>query len=107
MREAEELCGRIAFIKAGEIIAIGSSEDLKQQTKTENLEEAFIELAHYTTPPQVCEIDCRQWIGITEPKQFCVRKPANVQYKTLGFTYRNWVFAKRNFFLSPNWCAGR
>lgn len=46
MREAEELCGRIAFIKKGRIMALGTSRELMELTKKEDLEEVFIELAH-------------------------------------------------------------
>jgi ABC-2 type transport system ATP-binding protein len=46
MREAEELCGKIAFIKSGRIIAVGTSRELKDLTKTHNLEEVFLELSH-------------------------------------------------------------
>ncbi len=44
MREAEELCARIAFIKDGEIKALGTRDELMQMTKTANLEEVFLEL---------------------------------------------------------------
>jgi ABC-2 type transport system ATP-binding protein len=33
MREAEELCDRIAFIKGGRILAEGSADDLKRQIR--------------------------------------------------------------------------
>ncbi|MCX8093146.1 MAG: ABC transporter ATP-binding protein [Candidatus Goldbacteria bacterium] len=46
MREAEELCSRIAFINEGEIKALGTKERLKKITKTKSLEEAFIALAN-------------------------------------------------------------
>jgi len=45
MREAEELCERIAFIKDGKIEALGTKDELLQMTRSENLEEAFLELA--------------------------------------------------------------
>jgi ABC-2 type transport system ATP-binding protein len=45
MREAEELCGRIAFIKDGQIAALGTKEKIQKMTKSKNMEEAFIELA--------------------------------------------------------------
>lgn len=46
MKEAEELCERIAFIKEGSIKAIGTKEKLKKITKTKNLEEAFLAFAN-------------------------------------------------------------
>lgn len=42
MKEAEELCERIAFIKDGKIKATGTKEKLTKITKTKNLEDAFI-----------------------------------------------------------------
>jgi ABC-2 type transport system ATP-binding protein len=45
MKEAEELCERIAFIKNGQIRALGTSSEIVHATRGENLEEAFIELA--------------------------------------------------------------
>lgn len=46
MKEAEEMCDRIAFIKSGSIIALGTKEEIKALTKTQTMEEAFIELAN-------------------------------------------------------------
>lgn len=45
MREAEELCERIAFIKEGKLKAIGTKEELMDMTKSGDLEEVFLELA--------------------------------------------------------------
>ncbi|MHC1748652.1 MAG: ABC transporter ATP-binding protein [Cellulosilyticaceae bacterium] len=44
MEEAETLCDRIMMIHKGEIIALGKTEELKEQTKTNNLRDAFIAL---------------------------------------------------------------
>ncbi len=44
MKEAEELCERIAFIKNGQIKVLGTKEDIMNITRKENLEEAFLEL---------------------------------------------------------------
>ena len=46
MKEAEELCGRIAFINEGEIKALGTKDKLVKITGTKNLEEAFIALSN-------------------------------------------------------------
>ncbi len=46
MPEAEELCGRIAFIRDGVIKALGTKKELKKLTKTKDLEAMFIELAN-------------------------------------------------------------
>ncbi len=44
MEEAEKIAERIAIIDHGKIIAIGTTKDLENQTKTNSLEEAFIAL---------------------------------------------------------------
>lgn len=44
MQEAEEIADRIAIIDAGKIISSGTPEELKKQTKTDSLEEAFLQL---------------------------------------------------------------
>ena len=46
MKEAEELCERIAFIKNGSIRALGTSAELKTMTQSEDLEGVFLELVH-------------------------------------------------------------
>lgn len=44
MDEAERVAGRIAVIDHGQIIALGSPQELKAQTETDSLEEAFLAL---------------------------------------------------------------
>jgi ABC-2 type transport system ATP-binding protein len=44
MEEAERVAHRIAIMDHGRIIAQGSSEELKRQTGTDSLEEAFLAL---------------------------------------------------------------
>jgi ABC-2 type transport system ATP-binding protein len=48
MEEAERMAQRIAIIDHGRIIAVGASQQLKQQTKTDSLEEAFLTLTGRT-----------------------------------------------------------
>jgi ABC-2 type transport system ATP-binding protein len=44
MEEAEKIAKRIAIIDHGKIIATGSPDELKKQTNTQSLEEAFLKL---------------------------------------------------------------
>ncbi len=44
MEEADKIAQRIAVIDHGNIIAMGSSDDLKKQTSKQTLEDAFLEL---------------------------------------------------------------
>jgi ABC-2 type transport system ATP-binding protein len=44
MDEADRVAQRIAVIDHGRIVAMGSSAELKAQTKTQSLEEAFLAL---------------------------------------------------------------
>jgi len=44
MEEAEKISNRIAIIDGGEIIAIGTAEELKKKTSSGSLEEAFLNL---------------------------------------------------------------
>lgn len=48
LAEAEAIADRIAIIDHGKIVATGNTEELKNQTKTENLEEAYLELTGKT-----------------------------------------------------------
>jgi ABC-2 type transport system ATP-binding protein len=48
MEEADKIADRIAIIDHGNIIGIGTSGDLKKQTKSDSLEEAFLKLTGKT-----------------------------------------------------------
>jgi len=48
MDEADRVAQRIAIIDHGRIVAIGSSRELKEQTQTESLEDAFLKLTGTT-----------------------------------------------------------
>jgi ABC-2 type transport system ATP-binding protein len=48
MEEAEKIAQRIAIIDHGKIVASGTVEELKEQTKTGSLEEAFLSLTGNT-----------------------------------------------------------
>ena len=69
MREAEHLCGRIAFLKAGEILTTGTAETLKRMVRIGDLvkiefrgtilEETLLRadgVINYTISDNVCEI---------------------------------------------------
>lgn len=45
MREAERLCDRIGIIHRGELLAVGTLEELLEQTSMDNLEDAFFQIA--------------------------------------------------------------
>ncbi len=45
MQEAQELCERIAFIREGKVLALGTPDELKAQVKGEDMEDVFLELA--------------------------------------------------------------
>lgn len=44
MEEAEKIAKRIAIIDHGKIITVGTANELRKQTKTDSLEEAFLKL---------------------------------------------------------------
>ena len=44
MEEAEFLCDRIVMIYQGRVVAKGSPDELKEQTRTTNLRETFLKL---------------------------------------------------------------
>lgn len=46
MAEAEQLSHRIAFLQEGQVLALGTPAELKQQLVAKNMEEVFIQLAH-------------------------------------------------------------
>ena len=44
MEEAENICDRVVLINKGKIIALGTPEEIKKETKTTNLRDAFFKL---------------------------------------------------------------
>jgi ABC-2 type transport system ATP-binding protein len=44
MAEAERLCARIGFLARGKLVAEGTAQELKQMSRTESLDDAFIKL---------------------------------------------------------------
>ncbi|ACB84492.1 ABC transporter ATP-binding protein [Natranaerobius thermophilus] len=47
LEEAEKVAENIAIIDQGQILAMGSSKEIKAQTETESLERAFLEITGY------------------------------------------------------------
>lgn len=48
MKEMEEICDRVIFMDKGRIAAYGSLDEIKQEFKTNNLEEVFLRIARKT-----------------------------------------------------------
>jgi len=46
LEEAEALCGRIAMLKSGEIVALDTTEALLERVGGDDLEEAFVRIMH-------------------------------------------------------------
>ena len=44
MEEAENICDRVIIINKGKVIASGTPKEIKEQTKTSNLRDAFFNL---------------------------------------------------------------
>ncbi len=66
MEEAEKVAQRIAIIDHGQIVAQGSAAQLKKQTKTKSLEEAFIALTGYEIrEEEVEDLDRMRWMRRT------------------------------------------
>lgn len=55
LAEAEAIARRIAIIDHGKIVAIGTTEELKQKTNKSNLEEAYLELTGSTVRDEVVD----------------------------------------------------
>lgn len=45
MAEAELLCDRIAFLRSGKILAVGTAEEMKRRVSARNLEEVFVKMS--------------------------------------------------------------
>ncbi|HCI45520.1 MAG TPA: hypothetical protein DE315_08340 [Candidatus Omnitrophica bacterium] len=101
MREAEALCGRIAFIKDGRILKVASPGELKQFYHRESLEQIFIDLAVAQTqalesaaPPQEGPAADA---GILMERHFW-RDIAQWAERCQAFFVRNFLFGVRNIF---------
>jgi ABC-2 type transport system ATP-binding protein len=47
MEEAEAVADRVGIIDHGEILIVGTPKEIKEKTKSKNLEEAFLKLTGY------------------------------------------------------------
>ena len=106
MQEVDSLCSRVAFIKQGRLLKLSTPDELKKDIGKKSLEEVFIDLAHsdikgggvpsgggegiLVNIEDNCMIHCA-------PRGLLKRFSAWFK-KCLAFTYRNSIFAKRNFF---------
>ena len=105
MQEAELMCERIVFIKKGKLIKLASPQELKQQEGKKDLEEVFVELARKTeTNAQRPEVrEQKKFIETQKAEYFAEETPFIRISKWFGrcfaFTYRNFIFAKRNIFM--------
>ncbi|HPB68566.1 MAG TPA: ABC transporter ATP-binding protein/permease [Candidatus Omnitrophota bacterium] len=104
MPEAEKMCQRIAFLKEGRLIRLATPDELKARQGKKDLEDVFIDLAGKTeepitaSPPQ------------PEATEVLIRREMRVGPRSLAgdaakwlnscfaFTYRNMLYAIRNFF---------
>jgi ABC-2 type transport system ATP-binding protein len=56
MEEAERIAQRIAIIDHGKVVALGTSEEIKKQTATNSLEDAFLALTGTTIRPEAADL---------------------------------------------------
>ncbi|MFA5261269.1 MAG: ABC transporter ATP-binding protein/permease [Candidatus Omnitrophota bacterium] len=103
MPEAEKMCQRIAFIKEGRLIRLATPDELKARQGKKDLEDVFIDLAgkkaEAVSPPQPTESRAlynQQEIS-AEPRSL-VPEVARWLNSCFAFTYRNTLYALRNFF---------
>jgi ABC-2 type transport system ATP-binding protein len=68
MLEAEEMCDRVAFIKSGKILQLASPQELKRSLKTDDLDDAFIQLAKTSQGSSILALNAPQ-TPVVEAKQ--------------------------------------
>ncbi|MBI4845604.1 MAG: ABC transporter ATP-binding protein/permease [Candidatus Omnitrophica bacterium] len=107
MKEAELMCQRIVFLKQGRVIRIASPGQLKQMHQKDTLDEVFISLARdheydFSQQPIKTEALCLQSAETTKAE---IKNKLAEHHRLFAwinrasaFTYRNFIFAKRNFF---------
>lgn len=100
MDEAESMCERIAFIKQGQIIRLGTPQDLKTSVGKNDLEELFIELAKHPVAPAgeaLASVSAKVEIAPVKPPH----EKGQIRqwiHRCVAFSYRNFLFAIRNAF---------
>jgi len=113
MKEAELMCQRIAFIKQGRLLRLGTPGDLKYMQGKKDLEEVFIELSHESKSiPNIhlseSTVKAQQLeksdMSPGENPAWAVSQENPFQIFTgwlkrcYAFSYRNFLFAIRNAF---------
>jgi ABC-2 type transport system ATP-binding protein len=67
MDEADRVAGRIGIIDHGKLVALGTSQELKQQTQKDTLEEVFLALTgtaireESASPADMMRAAARMW----------------------------------------------
>ena len=93
MAEAEELCGRIAIIKKGKIVALDSPDALKRRVSGDSVIEASIK-SHQAQVllDQLQSLDKKttiEWKNSSEPEKLCIRTPEPAKVIELLSPYLN------------------
>ena len=104
MPEAEKMCRRIAFIKEGRLIRLATPGELKTLQGKKDLEDVFIDLAGSKAVP-LLQPQAEAGAGCYAPSGVPVtvngsllRNAQQWLNRCFAFTYRNTLYAIRNFF---------
>jgi ABC-type multidrug transport system ATPase subunit/ABC-type multidrug transport system permease subunit len=103
MPEAEKMCQRIAFLKEGRLIRLATPEELKTRQGQKDLESVFIDLAGKIaetglgSPLQEAG-DLLSWQESRPAPRSFAPDVARWLNGCFAFTYRNMLYALRNFF---------
>ena len=103
MPEAEKMCQRIAFIKEGRLIRLSTPAELKALQGKKDLDEVFIDLAGKkdaaAVPARAAEVPAgySRRAEPEKPRRFLLNA-AGWLNRCYAFTYRNTLYALRNFF---------
>ncbi len=105
MQEAELMCQRIAFIKQGRLLRMATPQELKRMEGKKDLEEVFVELARRKTAEKETSVATEEFYSKENKWRTSSKLSWNLGVeinqwlnRCLAFTYRNFLFAVRNFF---------